>query len=309
LARKRDYYEVLGVDRRADEITIKKAFRELAMRFHPDKNPDDRAAEDKFKEANEAYAVLSDAKARVRYDRYGFAGVDGSRGPQPQGFGAVVDAVEEIIGDIRRRRRDRKRGRDLRYTLEISFEEAALGCTKVIDVPDPRAANGSTNTRSFTVKLPPGTKSGAVKRIRGEGESGAGGASPGDLNVIVRVLEHPLFTREGGEVWCEVPISFAQAALGAAIDVPTLDGKVKMRVPEGTQSQRVFRMRGKGIPRTSSRTGPRGDQLVRVVVETPVGLTARQRALLEELADVSGETVAHPRKRGFLDQLRALFKE
>ena len=142
MARKRDYYEVLGVDRKADEIAIKKAFRELAMRYHPDKNPEDLASEDKFKEANEAYAVLSDAKARARYDRYGFAGVDGSRGPQPQGFGAVVDAVEEIIGDIRRRRRERKRGRDLRYTLEISFEEAALGCTKTIEVPDPHAAHG-----------------------------------------------------------------------------------------------------------------------------------------------------------------------
>jgi len=309
LARKRDYYEVLGVDRKADEIAIKKAFRELAMRYHPDKNPDDAAAEDKFKEANEAYAVLSDPKARQRYDRYGFAGVDGTRGPQPQGFGAVVDAVEDIISDIRRRRRERKRGRDLRYTLELTFQEAALGCTKTIDVPDPRATNGGAKTREFTVKLPPGTKSGAVKRIRGEGESGAGGADPGDLNVIVRVREHPLFTREGADVWCEVPISFTQAALGATIEVPTIEGKVKMRIPEGTQSQRVFRMRGKGIPRTASKTGPRGDQLVRVVVETPVGLTSRQRELLEELAAISGESVAHPRKRGFMDQLRALFKD
>ncbi len=309
MARKRDYYEVLGIDRRADAVEIKKAFRELAMRYHPDKNPDDHTAEDRFKEANEAYAVLSDAKARARYDRYGFAGVDGTRGPAPQGFGAVVDAVEDIIGDIRRRRRARKRGRDLRYTLEVSFEEAALGCTKTISVPDPRSTNGKPKEREFVVKLSPGTKSGAVKRIKGEGESGAGGASPGDLNVIVRVQEHPMFRREGQDVWCDVPISFTQAALGSIIEIPTIDGKVKMRVPEGTQSGRVFRMRDKGVPRTTSKTGPRGDQLVKVVVETPVGLTARQRQLLEEFAAESGDTIAHPQKRGFLDQLRALFKE
>jgi len=309
LARKRDYYEVLGVDRKADDVTIKKAFRELAMRFHPDKNPDNKASEERFKEANEAYAVLSDAKARARYDRYGHAGVDGTRGPAPQGFGAVVDVVEDIISDIRRRRREKKRGHDLRYTLEVSFEEAALGCTKTIVVPDPRASNGSTLEREFVVKLAPGSKSGAVKRIKGEGESGAGGAEPGDLNVIVRVQEHPLFTREGNDVWCEVPISFTQAALGCVVDVPTVEGKVKMRVPDGTQSQRVFRIRGKGIPKTQAKGGARGDQMVRVVAETPVGLTARQRELLEEFARVSGESVAHPRKRGFLDQLRALFKE
>lgn len=310
MARKRDYYEVLGVDRRADAATIKKAFRDLAMRHHPDKNPDDKQAEDRFKEANEAYAVLSDEKARARYDRYGHAGVDGTQGPMPQGFGAVVDVFEEIIGDIRRRRRERKRGRDLRYTLEISFEEAALGCTRTIRVPDPRADNGGAKKqREFIVKLAPGTKSGAVKRIKGEGESGAGGAGPGDLNVVVRVTEHPMFTREGSDVWCEVPISFTQAALGTVIDVPTIEGRVKMRIPDGTQSQRVFRIRGKGIPKTPSPTGPRGDQLVRVIVETPVGLTARQRELLEEFAQVSGESVGHPRRRGFLDQLRALFKD
>ena len=309
MARKRDYYEVLGVDRKADGVAIKRAFRDLAMRYHPDKNPDDNAAEERFKEANEAYAVLSDDKARARYDRYGHAGVDGTRGPAPQGFGAVVDVVEDIINDIRRRRRERKRGRDLRYTLEVSFEEAALGCTKTIKVPDPRASNGSTKEREFVVKLSPGSKSGAVKRIKGEGESGAGGAAPGDLNVIVRVQEHPIFTREGSDVWCEVPISFTQAALGCTVDIPTIEGKVKMRIPDGTQSQRVFRVRSKGIPKTQAKSGPRGDHMVRVVVETPVGLTPRQRELLEEFALVSGESVAHPRKRGFLDQLRDLFKE
>ena len=221
----------------------------------------------------------------------------------------MVDAVEDIIGDIRRRRRARKRGSDLRYTLEVTFEEAALGCTKTIRVPDPKRSNGKTVEREFVVKLAPGSKSGAVKRIKGEGESGGGGAPPGDLNVIVRVRAHPVFRREGQDIWCDVPITFAQAALGSVIEVPTVEGKVKMRVPDGTQSGRVFRMREKGAPKTSAQTGPRGDQLVRVVVETPVGLTVRQRQLLEEFAAESGDTIAHPQKRGFLDQLRALFKE
>jgi len=309
VARKRDYYEVLGVDRRADSAEVKRAFRELAMRFHPDKNPNDATAEERFKEANEAYAVLSDDKARTRYDRYGFAGVDGTHGPPPQGFSAVVDVFEEILGDLRRRRRDRKRGRDLRYTLELTFEEAAAGVAKTIEVPDPRTSNGNTRTREFTVSLPPGVKSGAVKRIKGEGESGEGGAPPGDLNVVIRVREHPLFRREGYDIWCELPISFPQAALGAVVEVPTVEGRVKMRIPDGTQSHRVFRIRNKGIPRSSGRNVPRGDQLVRVVVETPVGLTSRQRELLEEFARVSGDSVAHPHKRGFLDQLRSLFKE
>jgi molecular chaperone DnaJ len=309
LASKRDYYEILGVDPRADEIAIKKAFRELAMKYHPDKNPSDRSAEDRFKEANEAYAVLSDPRARARYDRYGFSGVDGTRGPAPQGFGAVVDVVEEILGDIRRRRQ-RKRGRDLRYTLEVSFVEAALGCEKVIEIPGESGHNGAAaRARTFTVRLPPGTKSGAVRRLRGEGEVGAGGSPPGDLNVIVRVRENPMFTREGFDVWCEVPVSFPQAALGAVVEVPTIDGKVKMRIPEGTQSQRVFRIRSKGIPRTASSSGPRGDQLVRVLVETPVGLSPRQRELLEEFAVESGEAVAHPQKKSFLDQLRDFLKE
>jgi molecular chaperone DnaJ len=305
VARKRDYYEVLGVDRGADPLELKRAFRELAMRYHPDKNPNDRSAEDRFKEANEAYAVLSDPRARARYDRYGHAGVDGVRGQQPQGFGAVVDAFEDILTEVRRRRQKKQRGRDLRFTLEVSFEEAALGCEKEITVPD--SAGGGE--RRFSVRLAPGTKTGAVRRIKGEGESGDGGAAPGDLNVIVRVREHPLFRREGADVWCEVPISFPQAALGAVIEVPTIDGKVNMRIPDGTQSHRVFRIRNRGIPHSSSMGGARGDHLVRVVVETPLGLTKRQRELLEGFARETGENVAHPRKRGFLDQLRELFHE
>ncbi|GAB4541884.1 MAG: DnaJ C-terminal domain-containing protein [Haliangiales bacterium] len=328
MAQRRDYYEVLGVERDAAEGDIKRAFREQARQHHPDINPGNAGAEERFKELNEAYAVLSDPKARSRYDRYGFAGVGGpDRGEPQSGFGAVVDAVDEILSDIWRRRRQRKRGRDLRYTLEVSFEEAAFGCDKTIRIPDPRGAqargeaeraakavaSGSSASReperTYRVAIPPGTKQGAVKIIRGEGEPGTGGGLAGDLCVIVRVSEHSVFRREGYDVWCDVPVSFAQAALGAVVEVPTLDGKVRMRIPEGTQSGRVFRLRDRGIPRSASRGATRGDQMVRVVVETPTGLTERQRALLEEFARESGNEVAHPQQRSFLDKLRALFED
>lgn len=310
MAQRRDYYEVLGVDRGAEESEIKRAFREKARQFHPDINPDNAGAEDRFKEINEAYAVLSDPRARTRYDRYGFsavAGIDRSTEPQT-GIGAVVDAVDEILTDLWRRRRQRRRGRDLRYTLEVSFEEAAFGCTKTIHVPDTRPEGGGRE-RTFTVTIPPGTKEGAVKMIRSEGEVGRAGGLAGDLHVIVRIREHPVFRREDTDVWCDVPVTFTQAALGTIVDVPTLDGKVRMRVPDGTQSGRVFRLRDRGIPRTPARNAPRGDQMVRVVVETPINLTPRQRALLEEFAKESGDEVAHPQKKSFLDKLRALFEE
>jgi molecular chaperone DnaJ len=298
--KKRDYYEVLGVDRDADEAALKRAFRELARRYHPDMNSTDADAEDRFKEANEAYGVLSDPKLRTRYDRWGHGGIDRDAAMQAGGVGAVIDTVEEMLGEWRRRRK-RRNGRDLRYTLELSFEEAALGCTRSIEVPRP---NGKPSTYSVTV--PPGSREGALKSLRGEGEPGIEGGPPGDLAVIVRIREHPIFRREGDDVWCDVPVSFVQAALGAVIDVPTLDGKVKMRIPEGTQSGRVFRIRSRGVPRGGDR-GNRADQLVKVQVETPTGLTARQRQLLEEFARVSGETVAHPRRKGFLDRVKEIF--
>jgi len=308
--RKRDYYEVLGVERDADAADLKHAYRELARKYHPDINPGVAQAEDKFKEINEAYAVISDDKARARYDRYGFAGVGAGDGGG-SGLGSVVDAFDEIIGDLLKRRRRRKAGRDLRYTLEVTFEEAAQGCTKTIKIPDPGAPEGSASSprreKEFAVKLPPGTPEGAVKMLKGEGEVGKGGGPTGDLHVIVRIKEHPVFRREGNDVWCDVPISFPQAALGAVVDVPTLDGKVSMRIPAGTQSGRVFRIRSRGVPRTSSLGGVRGDQMVRVTVETPSGLTERQRRLLEEFASASGESIAHPQRRGFLDKVRALF--
>jgi molecular chaperone DnaJ len=294
--KKRDYYEVLGVDKDADEAELKRAFRELARKYHPDMNSTDADAEDRFKEANEAYGVLSDVKLRARYDRWGHGGIDRDAAAQATGVGSVIDTVEEMLGEWRRRRK-RKNGRDLRYTLELTFEEAALGCNKTIQVP--RGAK----LVEFAVVVPPGAREGALKTLRGEGEPGEAGGPAGDLVVIVRIKEHGVFRREGDDIWCDVPVSFVQAALGAVIDVPTLEGKVKMRIPEGTQSGRVFRIRARGVPKNADKNN-RGDQLVKVQVETPTGLTARQRQLLEEFARVSGETIAHPRRKGFLDRVK-----
>jgi molecular chaperone DnaJ len=303
-SRRRDYYEVLGVDRRADEGELKRAYREQARRHHPDMN-DDPGAEARFKEINEAYAVLSDVRLRARYDRLGFAGLGDGDGVGSAAQN-VAQAFDDLFGDLIRRRRKKQRGRDLRYTLEVSFEEAALGCTRSIDVPDTRPGTPpGAPSRTFEVIVPAGTRDGAVRTIRGEGERGEGGGDPGDLNVIVRVLEHPVFTRDGFDVCCEVPVSFPQAALGAVIEVPTIDGRVKMRVPPGTQSGRSFRIRDRGLPRGGA---GRGDQRVKVTVEVPTGLTARQRELLEEFARASGDGfVAHPQQQTFLEKVRALF--
>lgn len=305
---KSDYYEVLGVEQSADDAELKRAYRELARKYHPDLNSSP-AAEEKFKKANEAYAVLSDARARARYDRYGHSAVEGDG----VGFGSVVDAFDDLLGDILRRRRQKKRGRDLRYTLEIELQDAAFGCEKTIKIPDTRrtedGADGPRVFRTFTVAVPAGTRDAAVRLIKGEGEPGRGGGGNGDLNVIIRVKDHPMFRREGFDILCEVPVSFPQAALGSLVDVPTLDGKVRMRIPEGTQSGRVFRMRNRGMPRTAAKGGPRGDQLVTVVVETPTGMSERQRELLQQFSADSGEPLAHPQKRGFVDKLRQLFQD
>jgi len=301
--RRRDFYEVLGVAKTADEAEIKRAYRELARTYHPDLNP---GGAETFKEINEAYAALSDAQLRARYDRWGHDGEGGSGG-----LGSMVDAVEEVLGDVLRRRRKKQRGRDLRYTLEVSFEEAAFGCTKTIQVPtDPTPPPGAPAgpTREFSVVIPPGTREGAIKMLRGEGEPGQGGAPAGDLHVIVRVKDHPLFRREGHDVLCDVPLTVPQAALGAVLEVPTIDGPVKMRIPEGSQTGRVFRIRGRGIPRSVGKNAPRGDQLVKVLVRTPTDLTPRQRELLEELARALGEVVPRADKKpgGILDRVRSL---
>ncbi|HEY3803188.1 MAG TPA: J domain-containing protein [Kofleriaceae bacterium] len=290
--RKRDYYTVLGLTRDASEADVKRAFRELARKHHPDVNPADGG--EAFREINEAYAVLSEPESRARYDRWGHGGDESS------GLGAVVDAAQEMFNEILRRRRGKQKGADLRYTLEVTFEEAAFGAEKTIRV----------GGREHAVVVPAGTKEGVLKTLKGEGEAGKGGAPPGDLLVNVRVAEHATFRREGLDVHSDHTITFAQAALGAVIDLPTLDGAVKMRVPAGTQPGGMFRVRGRGIPQASGKNAPRGDHLVHVQVEVPTELTARQRELIEELARTAGEDAGTPvPKRRLLDRVRSLLDE
>lgn len=361
---KRDYYEILGVNRNASETEIKKAFRKLAIQYHPDKNPGDKEAEEKFKEATEAYEILSDAQKRAQYDQFGHAGVSGG-GYSNGGFGGSPfgDIFSDIFGDIfgggAGRRSQGRRGDDLLYNLEISFEEAAFGCERQIDVPydkrcgtcsgsgarpgtEPKtcptcrgagqvryqqgffsvsktcgACNGEgkvvetpcldcrgkgsvKDTKTLSVKVPGGVETGSRLKLTSEGGQGVKGGPNGDLYVAITVKEHPLFQREDDNVICEIPISFVQAALGCELEVPTLDGKVAMKIPDGTQSGKIYRLRGKGIP--SLRGYGRGDQLVVVKVETPTNLTTRQKEILEEFAKISGEE-AHPMKKGFLNKL------
>ena len=294
--RRRDYYAVLGVSRDASDVEIKRAFRELARRHHPDVGPADNG--EAFREINEAYAVLSDAEARARYDRWGHQ-------DDPGGLSAVVEAAQDLLNEVFRRRRGKARGRDLRYTLELTFEEAAFGCSKAIQIP---TAEGPA--RDFTVVVPAGTKDGGTKTFKSEGEPGKGGAGAGDLHVHLRVADHPVFRRDGLDVRSEHTIGFPQAALGAVLEVTTLDGPIKMRIPEGTQPGQVFRIRGRGIPQASGKTSPRGDHLVTIQIAVPTTLTARQRALIEELAQSTGELSAGdvPRKR-LLDRVRSLLEE
>jgi molecular chaperone DnaJ len=299
--RKRDYYQVLGLDRGAAEGDIKRAFRELARKHHPDVNPPD--AGEAFREINEAYAVLSDREQRARYDRWGHADGEGATG-----FGAVVDAAQEMINDVLRRRKNRHKGRDLRYTLEVTFEEAAFGASKTIQIPMGEGAG----TKEHTIAVPAGTKDGTTKVLRGEGEAGKGGAANGDLHISIRVAEHAKFRRDGVDVHSDFAITFSQAALGAVIDLPTLDGPVKMRIPEGTQPGRVFRIRGKGIPQASGKNAPRGDHLVHVQLEVPTELSPRQRQLIEELARETGERTDAPgeqKPKRLLDRVRSLLEE
>lgn len=369
---KRDYYEVLEVHKNASETEIKKAYRKMAIQFHPDKNPGDKAAEDKFKEVSEAYEVLSDAEKRAQYDRFGHAGVSGAGfGGGGFGFGAGTpfgDIFSDIFGDVfgggTRQRGRGRRGDDLQYTLDISFEEAANGIEKKIDVPYAKrceTCNGSgakpgtepktcptcrgagqvrfqqgffsvsrtcnhcngegkildnpcttcrgsgsvKDTKTLSVKVPPGVETGNRLKLTGEGGQGTRGGSNGDLYVLINVREHPIFSREGNDVVCETPISFTQAALGAEIEIPTLDGKVSLKIPEGTQSGKIFRLRGKGIPVLQGYG--RGDQLVVVRVETPTNLNRQQRELLEEFARISSEDV-NPMGKSFFDKVMDMFK-
>ena len=359
---KRDYYVILGVSRASSGDEIKQAYRALAMKYHPDRNPDNPAAEDSFKEASEAYAVLSDAERRKQYDRYGHAAfASGGQGFEGGDFGAVSEILEGLFGDVFSGRRKRRGGRDVTYDLQISFTDAALGIEKQIEVnrPGPCAScegtgakpgtpvhqcnvcqgrgqvkyqrglfsaartchgcngtgkkiptpceacdgTGSTmRSESMNVKIPAGVQDGAVRTVRGAGEASPGGN--GDLHINVKVADHPLFRREGADILLSIPISFPQAVLGASIDVPTLDGQVVMKVPPGTQSGKVFRLRGKGIPVYGGYG--KGDQLVTVVVEVPQQVSRRQRKLISELAQEIGDE-SHPQQASFLKKLRGLF--
>ena len=368
VAAKRDYYEVLGVQRSAGGEEIKKAYRKIALKCHPDRNPGDKAAEERFKEASEAYQVLCDADRRAQYDRFGHAAFE--QGAGFGGFDFAAGGFEDIFGDIfgdffggRRGRSRGRRGEDLRYDLEIDFEEAVFGAEKTLRVPRlatcedcngsgskngaPRetctACKGSGQLRyqqglfsiaktcgqcqgqgsvlrdpcggcrgagmvrrqhTLSVRIPPGVDTGSRLKLRGEGETGTNSAPAGDLYVVVHVREHPLFSRDGNDVICDVPIGFTQAALGAEIDVPTPHGKMRIKIPAATQSGSVFRLKGKGVP--DVRGYGHGDALVRVLVETPKKLSAKQRELLEEFARISGEEV-HPIAKGFFDKVKEMF--
>ena len=371
MATKRDYYEVLGVNRDASEEDIKKAYRKLAMKFHPDRNPDSKEAEDKFKEAKEAYEVLSETEKRRAYDAYGHAGVNpqmGGAGPGEAGFGGFAEAFGDIFGDIfggggGRGRSNVYRGADLRYNLEISLEQAARGTETRIRIPameacetchgtgakpgtQPRTCatcggqgtvrlsqgffsiqqacptcHGSGKTvsdpcpsckgagrikqhKTLSVKIPAGIDEGDRIRLTGEGEAGVNGGPAGDLYVVIHLKEHAVFTRDGPDLHCEMPVSFSTAALGGEVEIPTLDGQAKVKIPPETQTGQVLRLRGKGIK--AVRGTQVGDLLCEIVVETPVRLTDRQKELLRELEEISRKhgDRHNQRAKSFIDKLK-----
>ena len=382
MANKRDYYEILAVARTAAPEDIKKAYRKLAIQFHPDKNPGDKKAEEQFKELSEAYEVLSDPQKRQMYDQFGHAaagGAGGAGGFDFQGFGgaSINDIFGDIFGDLfggapgggrgrggGRRRSGGRPGDDLRTSVDITFEEAAFGAEKVITVPKtvhcdtcegngakpgtqpetctqcggrgevnfqqgvfaisrpcPRcngagqtisspcancSGSGTIRKRSqIAVKIPPGVDTGQRLKLTGEGEAGERGGPPGDLYVVINVLSHDFFTRDDADVICEVPVTFAHAALGAEIEVPTLEGKVKVKIPAGTQSHRILRLKNKGLAKLGSYG--RGDQLVRIIVEVPSKLTAEQRELLKKFSESSGGESSHPMHHGFFEKVKNIF--
>ncbi len=373
----RDYYEVLGVSKDASAADIKKAFRRLAMKHHPDRNPGDAEAEAKFKEARAAYDVLSDDQKRAAYDRYGHAGVDGAAGGFGGGAGSgnFSDIFEDIFGDIfgggaggRARGQRAYRGSDLQYNLDLTLEEAVFGtevkiripttvscdacdgsgaepgstpetcptCNGVGQVriqqgffsvqqtcprcqgsgkivPNPCKACDGTGRKqeqnTLDVKIPAGVDSGDRIRLAGQGEAGVNGGPPGDLYVQVRVKPHKLFRRDGSDLHCEVPVSFATAALGGELEVPSLDGRVKLKVPAETQTGKQFRVSGKGV--RSVHGGGVGDLICRVVVETPINLTKRQKELLREFEESTqaGGTKHSPQAQSWLDGVRGFFED
>jgi molecular chaperone DnaJ len=370
---KRDYYEVLGVARDANDAAIKKAFKRLAMKYHPDRNQDNAEAIDKFKEAREAYDILSDAQKRAAYDQYGHAGVDGSAGAGFGGGGGAnfSDIFGDVFGDIFGGGGGRSRsfrGSDLRYNMELGLEDAVAGTTVQIKIPtlvgcktcDGSGAKkgsspvtcstcggtgqvriqqgffsvqqtcphchgqGKTITdpcvdchgqgrieerKTLSVKVPPGVDNGDRIRLSGEGEAGENGGPPGDLYVQIHVMPHQIFERDGSNLLCEVPISVATAALGGELEVPTLNGRVKLKIPAETQTGRMFRLKGKGVKPV--RGGITGDLICKVMVETPVKLTAKQKELLREFDEsVHGDNKNHnPQGSSWMDGVKKFFDD
>ncbi|KGQ69769.1 molecular chaperone DnaJ [Chelonobacter oris] len=369
---KRDYYEVLGVARNAEEKEIKKAYKRLAMKYHPDRNPDDKDAEGKFKEVKEAYEVLTDAQKRAAYDQYGHAAFE-QGGGAGGGFGGADfgdifgDIFSDMFGGGGRGRQRVVRGDDLRYDLEITLEEAVKGTTKDIKINTlaecdschgSGAQEGSKvetcptchgagrvrrqqgffvteqvcptchgsgkkiekpcskchgdgrvhKAKSLSVKIPPGVDSGNQLRLSGEGAAGENGAPAGDLYVVIHVKDHQIFERDGNNLYCEVPISFTMAALGGEIEVPTLDGRVKLKIPAETQTGKLFRMRGKGV--TSTRSHYAGDLICKVIIETPVKLNEEQKTLLKQLEEsLEGAGTHRPKSSTFLDGVKKFFDD
>ena len=371
---KRDYYEILNVARNASEAEIRQAYRRLAMKFHPDRNPDDQVAEESFKEAKEAYEVLADSRKRVAYDQFGHAGVEGSAGGGYGGAADLGDIFGGVFRDIFGGGRGgaggggQYRGSDLRYALDLTLEEAVFGTTAKIRVPSlvscaacagsgakpgtkpttcstcrgvgqvrmqqgffsiqqtcPRCQGRGTiipepcetcrgggrveEQKSLSVKVPAGVDNGDRIRLAGEGEHGEHGGPAGDLYVQIRVKPHPIFTREDNDLYCEVPIGFTTAALGGDLEVPTLDGRVSLKIPGETQTGKVFRVRGKGVKPV--RGGATGDLLCRVNVETPVNLTKEQKELLQQFANsLEGGGKRHtPQEGSWLDGVKKFFEE
>ena len=378
MSAKRDLYEVLGVQKGASEDEIKKAYRRVAMKCHPDRNPGDKEAEEKFKEASAAYEVLSDKEKRAAYDQFGHAGIDPNAGPGGfGGFGgggaSFSDIFSDVFGDIfsgggRGQRGGPQRGADLRFQLDLELEDAVKGVTKTIRVPtlvgceecDGSGARKGTSavtcntcggmgqvrmqqgffavqqtcptcrgkgktiadpcgachgrgrveeTKTLNVKIPPGVDTGDRIRLAGEGEAGPDGGPSGDLYVQILVRDHKIFQRDGKNLYCEVPISIVDAALGGELEVPTLDGRVMLKIPEGTQTGRLFRLRGKGV--APVRGGAPGDLMCRVTVETPVDLTKRQKELLKELQASfdEGGSKQSPRKTSFFEGVKSFFDD
>ena len=371
MATKRDYYQVLGVKRDAEADEIKKAYRQLALKNHPDKNPGDAEAEKRFKEGAEAYEVLSDKEKRQRYDRYGHAGLEGAGVHDFRNADDIMSAFGDIFGGGRfgdlfgSRRRGPRPGQDLLMKLEIELQEAARGTTKPIEVtrqevcgeckgtaarkgtvattctycggqgqvvqsrgffqvattcpacggegariadpcPNCRGTGRVSASARLKVDVPPGVESGMWLQLRNQGEPGDPGAPRGNLRIQIQVRKHPFFERNRNDLVCQVPISFPQAALGADVEVPTLDGPDRLHVPKGTQSGDVLRIKGRGMPDINGRA--RGDELIEVFVETPRHLSARQEELLRELAEIEHANVS-PKRKSFFEKLRDYFTE